>query len=144
MKLACVIHRFGADIAGGSETHCRQIATHLAAAHDVTILTTRARDHVTWRNAYPGGESRLGPLTVLRFPVARPRNIGRFIDISDVVFSGRAAAADEEEWFRENGPVTPDLLEFLDPELRPIADVDEVERRAADLLEKYRYPRNAE
>ena len=114
MKLACVIHRFGADIAGGSETHCRQIATHLAAAHDVTILTTRARDHVTWRNAYPGGESRLGPLTVLRFPVARPRNIGRFIDISDAVFSGRATAADEEEWFRENGPVTPDLLEFLD------------------------------
>jgi glycosyltransferase involved in cell wall biosynthesis len=114
MKLACVIHRFGDDVAGGSETHCRQVAAHLAAAHDVTILTTRARDHVTWRNAYPPGESRLGPLTVLRFPVARQRNIGRFIDISDVVFSGRATPAEEEEWFRENGPVTPDLLDFLD------------------------------
>ena len=114
MKLACVIHRFGEDIAGGSETHCRQVAAHLAATHDVTILTTCARDHVSWRNAYPGGESRSGPLTVLRFPVARPRDIGRFIDISDIVFSGRATAVEEEEWFRENGPVTPDLLEFLD------------------------------
>ena len=94
--------------------HCRQIATRLAAVHDVTILTTRARDHVTWRNAYPGGHSRSGPLTVVRFPVARPRNIGRFIDISDVVFSGRATPAEEEEWFRENGPVAPDLLDFLD------------------------------
>src|SRR5436853_449002 len=26
MKLACVVHRFGADLAGGSEGHCRLIA----------------------------------------------------------------------------------------------------------------------
>ena len=46
MKLACVIHRFGADIAGGSEGHCRLIAEHLAARHDVTVITTcAARSH---------------------------------------------------------------------------------------------------
>ena len=50
MKLACVIHRFGADIAGGSESHCRVVAEHLAGSHDVTILTTCAKDHVTWKN----------------------------------------------------------------------------------------------
>jgi glycosyltransferase involved in cell wall biosynthesis len=114
MKLACVIHRFGDDIAGGSENHCRLIAGQLAAAHDVTIVTTCATDHVTWQNHYPAGESRLGPLTVLRFPVARQRNIHRFIDISDIVFSGRATPAEEEEWFRENGPVTPDLVDYLE------------------------------
>jgi hypothetical protein len=47
MKLACVVHRFGAGIAGGSEGHCRLIAERLAAHHDVTILTTTARDHLT-------------------------------------------------------------------------------------------------
>jgi glycosyltransferase involved in cell wall biosynthesis len=114
MKLACVIHRFGTDIAGGSETHCRLIAGRLAADHDVTILTTCAKDHVTWENHYPAGESRVGPLTVRRFPVARPRNLHRFIDLSDVVFSGRATPEQEEDWFRENGPVTPDLLACLD------------------------------
>ena len=57
MKLACVIHRFGADIAGGSEGHCRLIAEHLAASHDVTIVTTCARDHITWSNHYPAGDS---------------------------------------------------------------------------------------
>jgi glycosyltransferase involved in cell wall biosynthesis len=130
MRLACVIHRFGDDIAGGSENHCRLIAEHLAATHDVTILTTCARDHVTWQNDYPPGESRLGPLTVVRFPVARPRDIHRFIDISDIVFSGRATPSDEEEWFRENGPVTPDLLDYLD---RHSGDYDRV------LFWSYRY-----
>jgi glycosyltransferase involved in cell wall biosynthesis len=114
MRLACVIHRFGDELAGGSENHCRLVAEHLAATHDVTILTTCARDHVTWENSYQAGESRLGPLTVLRFPVARQRDIHRFIDISDVVFSGRATPSEEEDWFRENGPVTPDLLDYLD------------------------------
>jgi glycosyltransferase involved in cell wall biosynthesis len=113
MKLACVIHRFGADIAGGSESHCRVVAEHLAATHDVTIITTCAKDHVTWKNHYPRGESQLGPLRVLRFPVARPRDLHRFMDISDLVFADRASPAEQEQWFRENGPDAPELLDHL-------------------------------
>jgi glycosyltransferase involved in cell wall biosynthesis len=113
VNLACVIHRFGADIAGGSEGHCRLIAEHLAAHHDVTILTTCAQDHITWRNHYPPGESRVGPLRVLRFPVARERHLHRFIDLSDLVFADRATPEEQEQWFRENGPETPELLEHL-------------------------------
>ena len=113
MKLACVIHRFGADIAGGSEGHCRLIAEHLAANHDVTIVTTCAQDHITWRNHYPPGESRVGPLRVLRFPVARERHLHRFMDLSDLVFADRATPEEQEQWFRENGPEAPELLEHL-------------------------------
>ena len=113
MKLACVIHRFGADIAGGSEGHCRLVAEHLAARHDVTILTTCAKDHITWANHYPPGEERIGPLRVLRMPVARPRHLHRFMDLSDRVFADRATPAEQEQWFRENGPDVPELLEHL-------------------------------
>src|SRR5256885_9347882 len=113
MKLACVIHRFGADIAGGSESHCRVVAEHLAATHDVTIVTTCAKDHVTWKNHYPRGESQAGALRVLRFPVARPRDLHRCMDISDLVFADRATPAEQEQWFRENGPDTPELLDHL-------------------------------
>lgn len=113
MKIACVVHRYGADIAGGSEGHCRLIAEHLAAAHDVTILTTTARDHVTWANHFPPGEDLVGGLKVLRFRVERERDLHRFRDISDLVFSDRATPAEEEQWFRENGPLAPALLDHL-------------------------------
>ena len=83
MKLACVVHRFGADIAGGSEAHCRHVAEHLAAEHDVTILTSCARDHISWRNEYTPGESTLGRLAILRFPVARQRSMQRFAAVSE-------------------------------------------------------------
>ena len=113
MKLACVVHRFGADIAGGSEGHCRLIAEHLAASHDVTIVTTTAHDHVTWANHYSAGESRIGSVAVVRFPVERQRDLLRFREISDRVFSDRASASEEEQWFRENGPFAPALLDYL-------------------------------
>jgi glycosyltransferase involved in cell wall biosynthesis len=113
MRLACVVHRFGEDIAGGSEAHCRHVANHLAAEHDVTILTSCARDHISWRNEYQPGVSSLGPLTVRRFSVARQRSLHRFADASEVAFSGSATAAQQEDWFRENGPDVPGLLEHL-------------------------------
>jgi glycosyltransferase involved in cell wall biosynthesis len=113
MKIACVVHRYGLDIAGGSETHCRHLAERLAACHEVTVLTTCARDYVSWANAYPAGSSTVGPVRVLRFPVAHPRRIDRFREISERVFSRPSPALEEEEWFKENGPDVPDLLAFL-------------------------------
>jgi len=113
VKLACVIHRFGADIGGGSESHCRAVALHLAASHDVTVLTSCAHDHVTWANHYPAGESSDGPLKIRRFPVTRERDLARFRDISRRVFSGRGSCEDQEEWFRENGPLAPGIVDEL-------------------------------
>ena len=114
MKIACVVHRYGADIAGGSEGHCRLVAEHLAAKHEVTVITTTAHDHVTWGNHYPAGRAEIGGVTVLRFAVDRPRDLHRFRDISDLVFDDRATPEQDAEWFRENGPVAPDLLSFLE------------------------------
>jgi glycosyltransferase involved in cell wall biosynthesis len=113
MKLACVVHRFGADIAGGSESHCRAIAERLAARHDVTVLTSCAADHVTWQNVFQPGISAFGPLQVRRFPVVQSRSLHHFHDISQVAFSGRGTRAEQQQWFVENGPYAPDLVEYL-------------------------------
>ena len=113
MKLACVIHRYGVDIAGGSEAHCRQLSERLSHRHHVTVLTSCARDYVTWANAYPEGPSRIGDVDVIRFPVRRPRRLKSFADVSDEVFDGRSTPERQECWFRENGPDVPGLLDHL-------------------------------
>ena len=104
MKIACIVQRYGADITGGSEAHCREIAERLATRHDVSVLTSCARDYVTWANAHPAGISVERGVRVVRFPVARKRRLKVFADVSDDVFAGPAPRERQEEWFRENGP----------------------------------------
>jgi glycosyltransferase involved in cell wall biosynthesis len=118
LKLACVVQRYGAGVAGGSERHCREIALRLSARHDVTVLTTCAADYVTWDNEFPPGESVDGSVRVHRFPVRQSRRLKRFADLSDEVFDGEVSDARQEEWFRENGPDCPALLEHLRTEGR--------------------------
>jgi glycosyltransferase involved in cell wall biosynthesis len=113
MKLAFVVQRYGAEIAGGSEGHCRELAERLSGRHDITVLTTCASDYVTWENAFPPGRTVEHGVPVLRFPVARPRRMKVFADLSDEVFEGGASRDRQEEWFRENGPETPELVEYL-------------------------------
>jgi glycosyltransferase involved in cell wall biosynthesis len=114
MKLACVVHRYGSEVTGGSEAHCRSIAEHLTERHDVTVLTTTAKNYVTWRNAYPAGETRVNGVRVLRFPVERPRHLHAFRDISDLVFTGVATLEEQARWFDENGPIVPGLIDHLE------------------------------
>src|SRR5436190_10706993 len=94
--------------------HCRQLAERLSSRHDITVLTTTARDYVTWENALPVGVSVENGVRVHRFPVARPRNLKAFADLSDEVFDDPGSTPErEEEWFRANGPDAPALLEHL-------------------------------
>jgi glycosyltransferase involved in cell wall biosynthesis len=114
VKLAFVVQRYGAGIAGGSEMHCRQLAERLASRHDITVLTTCARDYVTWANAYPAGPSVENGIRLQRFPVARARDLKAFADLSDEVFDDLGSSPDREEaWFRANGPDAPALLDYL-------------------------------
>jgi glycosyltransferase involved in cell wall biosynthesis len=113
VKLACVVQRYGGGIAGGSEAHCRQLAERLSARHDITVLTTCARDYVTWENAFPPGASSENGVRVTRFSVARPRRLKEFADLSDEVFAGSASIDRQEAWFRANGPEAPALIDHL-------------------------------
>lgn len=113
MKLACVVHRYGADFAGGSEAHCRGVAARLGERHEVDVLTTCARDYVSWRNEMPAGVSNDRRVRVHRFPTARTRDLRRFNALSERVFSQRATDAEQEQWFRENGPDAPGILDHL-------------------------------
>ena len=138
MKLACVIHRFGADIAGGAESHCLAVAERLAERHAVTVLTTCAKNHITWQNEYPAGVSQLGPIQVHRFPVARTRSLHRFAEIRFRVALPRALDPVEDEIDGLDRIQTiPELDDLLDQRcfgLRDFGPIAVVDLRSAELL----------
>jgi glycosyltransferase involved in cell wall biosynthesis len=113
MKLAIVVQRYGADISGGAELHARYIAEHLAPHADVEVLTTCARDYITWRNELTPGLTDVHGIPVRRFPVARERNVADFGRRSSVVFDRTHSQDEELKWLRSEGPVCPALIEHL-------------------------------
>lgn len=114
MKLAFVVQRYGLDIAGGAEYHCRIVAEHMAAHASVEILTTCALDYVTWANHYPEGREVLNGIPVRRFRVKRPRDPERFADWTDRVTRHAHKPEDEARWLEEEGPFAPRLIKYLE------------------------------
>jgi glycosyltransferase involved in cell wall biosynthesis len=113
LRLAFVVQRYGADVNGGAEAHCRLVAEHLARTHRVEVLTSCARDYITWRNELPSGLEALNGVTVRRFKVRRPRDPDRFGRCSQKVLPGKHSLEDELLWLEEQGPFSPALLRYI-------------------------------
>jgi glycosyltransferase involved in cell wall biosynthesis len=111
VKLAVVVQRYGAAISGGAELHARYIAEHLRKHGDIRVLTTCARDYVTWRNEFPAGIDRENGIVVERFPVAVERDERAFGLWSHRVFDMRHSLEDELRWLENEGPRSPALVE---------------------------------
>jgi glycosyltransferase involved in cell wall biosynthesis len=112
VKLAIVVQRYGADINGGAELHARYIAERLARHADVEVLTTCARDYVSWRNELTPGLERVNGIPVRRFRVRRERDPNVFGRHSQRVFEQPHSIADELAWLDSEGPASDDLVEY--------------------------------
>ena len=114
MKLAFIIQRYGTEVLGGSEHLCRLVAERLAAQHEVEVLTTCARDYVTWKNEYPEG---IRPRPRRHRPAIRQRARRATSSPSTATPTGssttRTRRADEMEWLKQQGPWCPALIDYL-------------------------------
>ena len=113
MKLAVVVQRYGADINGGAELHARYVAERLSRHASVEVLTTCARDYVTWRNEYPFGIEEINGVAVRRFPVDHERDVREFARWSEHVFAKPHSYHEELKWLDAEGPRSTPLLSHV-------------------------------
>jgi len=113
VKLAVVVQRYGADINGGAELHARYIAERLTRHAQVEVITTCARDYITWRNELPAGVEEIHGITVRRFPVSHERQPLEFGRRSRRVFEQPHSIADEIAWLDSEGPASRAMIRYL-------------------------------
>lgn len=130
-RVAVVVQRYGDGLLGGAEWHAASLIEALSGHHDVTVLTSCARDATTWAMHYAPGESIEGGVRVRRF-AHPPRNQGgrakvplrhklRFLaaPLLDALKRVRVALPrgddrlDGHEFLRRQGPWCEALIETL-------------------------------
>ena len=113
-KIALVCQRYGQEVNGGAELHCRQVAERLLVKYDIEVYTTCAIDYVTWANKYQEGTENINGVTVHRFASVKERTQKKFNKISERIFGEQEHTdAEEDLWIEEQGPVCPQLLQVL-------------------------------
>jgi glycosyltransferase involved in cell wall biosynthesis len=134
-KIAFIVQRFGAEVNGGAELHCRLIAERLNTIYDVEILTSCAKNHITWFDEYEPGISAINNLKVRRFASGNPQNrkklrlitrklnkkstyqkMLRFLGLLNVyekLIPSTITDEDYEKWVEYQGPYLPQLIEYL-------------------------------
>lgn len=113
MKIAFVVQRYGLEVNGGAELHCRWIAEHLSRYHDIEVITTCAKDYSTWKDEYPSGKDSVNGITVWRFQVDFPRGIRKFDSFSQKIFRNYHTIDEELNWMKMQGPYSSKLLSFI-------------------------------
>ena len=113
MKLAFVVQRYGLEISGGAELHCRWVAEHMKKYFEVEVLTTKAFDYITWKDHYPRGEEVINGIPVKRFSVTRTRDPRKFGRIQNYILENEHRLEDELKWLEEEGPYSPSLIKYI-------------------------------
>jgi glycosyltransferase involved in cell wall biosynthesis len=113
VRVGFVVQRYGPEVVGGAELHCRWVAERLAERHEVEVLTTTATDYLSWENVLGEGRQEVNGIPVRRFKVSRPRRAQSFDDIANKVCFFEHTDEDERRWMEEHGPVCPGLVDHL-------------------------------
>ncbi len=133
-KIAVVCPIFSDKVSGGSEKLIFQFVELLSSDFDITVLTTRSLDYISWKNSIPiqpkdlfqDGSKQIrfeerhsslgGSYKILQFTVEKQRNIDRFNRISKKILEKPSLQNKENVnyWLQEQGPYVPELIQFIE------------------------------
>ena len=113
-KILFVVQRYGLEVNGGAELHCRQLAERLKDEYDVSVLTTCAIDYVTWKNEYKEGIEHINGVKVIRKKVDFERNEKKFNKISAKLNNEKDNINLGIEWQEAQGPHSAELIKYLE------------------------------
>ena len=110
-RIAFVVQRYGEQIAGGAEYHCRVLAEHLTSRYEVDVITTCSISYTPWDNYLKEGVEEKNNVTIHRFSVEKIRDTFRMRSLTAELETEKENA--ESEWIAELGPYCPGLIEYL-------------------------------
>ncbi len=113
-ELAFIVQRYGTEILGGSEYHCRLIAERLATearrrgAHHVRPRLRDLEERISRR-----GRTACAASLSAASRSTETRDITSFNQFSDWIFNNPHTHEQEMEWLRRQGPWSPALIDYL-------------------------------
>ena len=107
-KIAFIVVRYGKDINGGAEYHCRMLAERLVNDYDVEVLTTCVKNYVTGDNEYPEGE-----LTKLRASIVCEQSLAMCAEAISLGKYLRLGNGEDSTGGRLRASITSDAMEAL-------------------------------
>lgn len=128
-NIAFIVQRYGNEINGGAELHCRQLAEKLSETNQVEVLTTCAIDYYTWKSELPEGETSVNGVKVIRFAnkerdrrlakksgyaLSSPAYLIKHGRLISLVRSIIPKWRDGEIWLKAQGPYCESLITYLE------------------------------
>lgn len=114
IRVCFVVQRYGLEVNGGAELHCRQLAEHMAEDYHVEVVTTKATDYTTWANAYTEDIDSIHGISIRRFPVEKERDLKAFDRFSAKAFHPDASYEDGIHWMELQGPYVPGAVQYIE------------------------------
>lgn len=113
-KIAIINQRYGVEVNGGSEYYTRILAERLKGYYEIDILTTKAKSYADWANEYECGEEVVNDITVKRFEVIHKRKVWKQKILGKMItFFHMNTESISKKWVEAQGPVCPDLIEYI-------------------------------
>lgn len=114
-SVAFVVQRYGNEITGGAEIHCRLIVERMSPLWDIEVLTTCARDYVKrFNNDYPPGQVDVNGITARRFEIDYLRSDDRtFSELDKKVLKRQSNHKEDMLWLKEVGPYSSKLISYV-------------------------------